>query len=864
MGLSKQFRIILKQTFKSMKISTHMKGYINIPFQFFLLKSTILLLIFSLLGTMTFAQSKVISGKVVAQDENIGLPGVNVVIKGTVRGTVTDADGNFKLEIASDEDVLLFSFVGYDTKEVQVGSKSILDVVLTTGAEKLSEVVITALGVKRETKALGYAIQEVDGDELTEARETNVVNSLAGKVAGVQVTNGSSGIGSTSRIVIRGESSLIPANNSPLFVVDGIPIDNSTRTNRTEGNLETDYGNGAGDINPDDIESISVLKGGSASALYGSRGANGVILITTKSGKGTKGIGVSVNAGVTFEKPLQLPNYQNEYGQGAGGAFAFGDGFGGGINDNIDESWGPRLDGRLITQHDSPTSSGFRAGDSAVRPRNPDGSFADTVEPTPWIAHPNNIKDFFETGVTSNFNVALSGGNDAGNFRLSFTNLDNKGILPNTDLERRTFALSAGYNLTDKLHINTSINYINSSSNNRPNNSYGTENIMYLWVWFGRQIDMNSLKGYWQPGLEGIQQFNYNYNWHDNPYFTMYENTNAFNKNRVIGNFSVTYDFTDALSLMVRSGTDFYNDRRVGKRAFSTQRFAHGQYKEEIILFQETNTDFLLTFDKEINQNFALKLSVGANRRDLSDNYNRTSANQLLVPNVYNFGNSAIPLVVSQYDQTKRVNSIYGFANIGFKNVVFLDLTARNDWSSTLPENNNSYFYPSASLSGVISDMVELPDFMSFAKLRVGWAQVGNDTDPYNLENTFGFGQPYGTTPIASESSTLKNQNLKPEIQTSFEVGTDLRFFNNRIGLDVTYYNANSKNQIIGIPVDITSGYTEKIINAGEINNQGIEAMLFASPVQISNGFRWDLNINYSRNRSKVIELAEGLDTCNF
>ncbi len=817
-----------------------------------------------LFSATVFAQVEV-TGRVTSDEDQGGIPGVNIAIKGTSQGTVSDYQGNYKLSVPSEDAILIFSFVGYEAHEVTINGQSKIDVVLASSAQSLSEVVVTALGVKRETKALGYAVQEIKGEEMTKARETNVVNSLSGKVAGVQVTNGSSGVGSTSLITIRGESSLIPGNNSPLFVVDGIPINNQTRSNRSEGNLETDYGNGAAEINPDDIETMTVLKGANASALYGSRGANGVILITTKSGKGRKGIGVSVNSGVTFESPLQLPNYQNEYGQGAGGQFSFVNGSAAGVNDGVDESWGPKLDGSLITQHDSPTSSGVRAGDFLARPRDAGGNFTDTITPTPWIAHPNNIEDFFETGVTLNNNVAFAGGNDDGTFRLSFTKLDNTGIMPNTDLKRKTIALSANYKLSDKLRVNGSVNYINSSSKNRGNNSYGTENPMYLWVWFGRQIDMNSLRNYWQPGFEGVQQYNYNYNWHDNPFFTMFENTNGFNKNRIIGNISLTYNFTDDLSLMVRSGTDFFNDKRVSKRAFSTQRFSDGQYREDNIFFQETNTDFMLTYDKELSTDWALKVSGGANRRDVTDNYNRTSANQLLVPNVYNFGNAAIPLVTSQFDQQKRVNSVYGFANIGYKNMIFLDITARNDWSSTLPANNNSYFYPSVSLSAIVTDMLEVSSnsALSFAKIRGGWAQVGNDTNPYNLANTFSFNQPHGGTQIGSESSTLKNNELKPETQTSFEVGADLRFFNGRLGLDFTYYKADNKNQIIGIPVDRTSGYSQKIINAGKIQNNGIELMLSATPIDLGNSFKWNMNVNFTRNRSKVIALSpeDNLDT---
>lgn len=809
------------------------------------------------------AQEKVVSGTITDASNGEPVIGVTVIVKNSNAniGAITDIDGRFSLSIPADANVLLISSIGFVSQEVTVGNRAVIDVALEQDITQLDEIVVTALGVEREAKALGYAVQEVQGEDLTEAKEANVLNSLSGRMAGVQITNGSSGIGSTSLITIRGEGSLIPGNNSPLFVVDGVPIStNRTVSNREEGNLETDYGNGAQDINPDDVASISVLKGPSASALYGSRGANGVILITTKSGQGQKGIGVSFNQSMTWENPLRIPKYQNEYGQGAGGEFEFVDGFGAGVNDNIDESWGPRLDGSLIAQHNSPTSSGLRAGDFALRPRNEDGTFADTVTPLPWVAHPNNIEDFFETGNTVTTNIAFSGSNDNGNFRVSYTNLSNEGILPNTDYNRRTFAMNGSYKLNDRIKATTSVNYVNGSSANRPNNSYGTENIMYLWVWFGRQIDMSTLKDYWQPGLEGVQQFNYNYNWHDNPYFTMNENTNAFDKDRVFGNLRLDINLTDDLSLMLRSGTDFSSELRRGRRAFSSQRFASGQYREDYLYAEELNHDFLLTYDKEINTDFYTSISFGGNIRQVEDNYRRISANSLSVPGIYSLANAAEPLTKTFFDEKKEVHSLYGFANVAYKNMLFLDVTGRNDWSSTLPSSDWSYFYPSVSLSAVLSDMFVLPSGISFAKLRAGWASVGNDTDPYQLANTFGFTEPWGASQRVTIPRDLKNPTLKPELANSIEVGADVRLFQGRMGLDVTYYKTNTENQILSLPVAITSGFTSRVINAGEIENQGLEVMFTATPVKLSNGFSWNTSVNYTRNRGKVISLTDGLD----
>lgn len=811
-------------------------------------------------GPESGIKNYIITGKVTDAGTGEPLPFVTVTVKNTTLGQVTDVNGAYSITVPDDAESLIFSFVGYVNIEELIGNRTVINVTMSENVTSLDEIVVTALGVEREQKALGYSVQEVQGDELTEARETNVVNSLAGRVAGVQVVGGSSGVGSTSLITIRGESSLIPGQNSPLFVIDGIPINNRTTSNRTEGNLETDYGNGAQDINPDDIESISVLKGPNATALYGSRGANGVILITTKSGKGSEGFKIDINQNVTFEEALRIPRYQNQYGQGAGGEFEFGDGFGAGTNDNIDESWGPRFQGQPIVQHNSPASSGFRAGDFALRQRDEEGNFADNATPLPWTASPDNIEDFFRTGYTSSTNIALSGSNENGNFRTAYTRLTSEGILPNTNYDRDNFALSGSYNLGEKVKVTASLNYVNSGSDNRPNNSYGTENIMYLWVWFGRQIDMGTLRDYWQPGLEGIQQFNYNYNWHDNPYFTMHENTNGFDKDRLFGNLRVDFKLTDELSLMIRSGLDLFNELRVGKRAFSTQRFARGQYREDDIYFMEQNTDFLLTYNKDINSVFQFGASIGGNLRQEENRYKRVSANALSVPGIFNFGNAAEPLSKNQFNDEREVQSLYGFFNLSYKNILFLDVTGRNDWSSTLPSDNNSYFYPSVGLSAIISDMVELPAMFSFAKLRAGWAIVGNDTDPYSLINTFKFEEPFGNAQQVSASDVLRNANLKPEESNSIEFGADIRLFKGRLGLDATYYQANTKNQILTLPVSYTSGFESRIINAGEIENKGVELVLNGQIVQSQNGFNWASSVNFTRNRGTVKELIDDLD----
>ncbi len=821
-----------------------------------ILRKIPLLFCLALLPCLAKAQGQVIRGTVLG-DNLEALIGVSISLKGTQAGTTSDYDGRFSISVPNGGGTLVFSYIGYLPQEIPVSGQAELNVVLQTDHKQLSEVVVTALGVEREKKALGFAVQDVDGSEMTEARETNLVNALSGKIAGATIVNApSGGVGGSARITLRGESSLNINKNQPLFVVDGVPISNDIYGSSGRSHLEVDYGNAAAEINPDDIASISVLKGPSATALYGSRGANGVILIKTKTGKGRKGIGVSVNSGITFENPLRMPKWQDVYGQGNNGQFAFADGSGAGISDGVDESWGPRLDAGLNTpQFDSPRDiGGFRGGDLNA----PEGS---TILPTPWVSRPGNIDEFFRTGTTYSNNISITGANDAGDFRLSMTSLNQQGMVPNTNLDRYNFNLNAGYKLTDRLTARVNATYINTSSDNRPAISYGTESLMYLWIWYGRQVNTLNLRDYWMPGLEGVQQFNYNYNYHDNPWFTAYENTNAQRKDRLLGNITLNYRFSPYLQLMVRSGTDYYYDLRPRQRAFSTQRFPFGSYREESILFNELNTDFLLSYNRSLGGGlWDLEVSAGGNQMNQKQNYLDLMAPQLSIPGIYNFGNSRVQLESSAARYQKRINSLYGFARLGYRSMMYLEVTARNDWSSTLPLTNNSYFYPSVSLSGVLSEMMTMPSWMPFAKVRLSYAQVGNDTDPYNLINFYNYGTAWGSTQTVSESGAIFNADLKPELLNSFEAGVDARFFNGRLGVDLTFYDTRSKNQILPITISNVSGYNTRIINAGEIRNRGAEIILSATPIRRSNGFNWDVRLNWARNLSEVIELAEGVE----
>lgn len=796
------------------------------------------------------AHSQTVFTGTVLDENEVPLPGATVMVKGTKSGVATDFDGNFKIELSSGSEILVVSYIGYITKEVGIEGKTSATISLQLDSQQLDEVVVTALGIKREKKSLGYASQELNNDEVVQAREPNLLNGISGKVAGLQITNSPSGLGGSARVTIRGDASLNINGNSPLFIVDGTPISNEIVGSNGSGTQDVDYGNGASEINPQDIESINVLKGPAAAALYGARAANGAIIITTKKGKSQSGrLGVTVNTGVTIENVLMLPDWQNEYGQGNNQQFAFVDGSGSGNADGVDESWGPRLDtGLLIPQFDSPRADGTRGGDTFISDS--------PITPTPWVSRPDNTKEFFETGITKTNSIAISKSGEMGNMRVSYQNLDQEGTLPNTDLQRNTVSFAGTLNVSDKLKVNTNFNYVKTDSGNRPAVSYGTESIMYLFIWYGRQLNTLNLRDYWQPGLEGVQQFNYNYNYHDNPYFTMYENTNAQNKDRIFGNISLTYDFNENWKLLLRSGRDFYRDFRERKRAFSTQRFPFGTYQEDNIFFEESNTDFLLSYDKTFNDKWNVNISAGGNQLRQGQDFTKSVAPQLINPGVYSFNNSRQAVQVGSNNYEKRINSLYGFARFAYDNMVFLDVTGRNDWSSTLPENNNSYFYPSFTLSAIASDIFEMPEWVSFAKVRAAYAEVGNDTDPYRLRSFYNNETPFdGSTPILTESSLIPNADLKPEITGSYEFGLDLRFFQSRMNFDLTYYNSATRNQIINIDTDIASGYSSQLINAGEVQNRGFEAIVNFVPV-LSKNFKWNTILNFSTNRSEVLDLG--------
>ncbi|MFC7358059.1 SusC/RagA family TonB-linked outer membrane protein [Jejudonia soesokkakensis] len=811
------------------------------------------------ISTLGYSQTT-ITGSVTSAATNDPIPFVNVILNNGEKATITDDEGNFSIVSTAETDVLQFSSIGYATMTYVVGNKTNIYVQLATSTEGLDEVVVTALGIKRETRELGYTVQALDEEGVSSVKSINFLDNLSGKLAGVTVSQGATGVGSSSKITIRGEASF--SNNNPLFVVDGIPINNQTVFNFTNeaaaGFQEIDFGNGAMEVNPDDIASVTVLKGPSAAALYGTRASNGVIVIETKNGKNTKGLGISINSSIFIDSAFKLPDFQNEYGQGNSGQFEYVDGLGGGINDNITYSWGPRLDvGNLIPQFDSPVvlpdGTIVRGGDTSLY-----SGLA--ITPTEFNSHPDNLKDFYETGVTTINNVAVASGFEKGNYRFSFTDTRSESIIPGVNLDRQTFATKLNFDPTEKTKISSSISYVNSSSDNRPSNGYGSENVNYsLVAWGPRSLDINSLKNYWQPGLEGVQQYSFNYTFFDNPYFILLENRNSFERDRLFGNVSIKHNFTDELSVSLRSGMDYSSEKRRLRRNFSSNRFKNGGYAEHDVLYREVNTDFLINYSKQFGD-FNLDISAGGNRLDQTASTKQSQTVNLAQPGIFSLNNAASPIEVFQFESEKRINSLYGIAKIGYKNFLYVDITGRNDWSSALATpfsvDGTSFFYPSVSTSFILSNVVDLPKEVSFAKLRASVAQVGNDTGPYQTSGAFVSQTPFNGQPTFSDQNFIPNANLKPEKVTSFEVGADLRFLQGRVNLDVTYYNALTEDQIISLPIAISSGYNQQVVNGGKVRAQGVEIIAGITPIKKPD-FQWNTTFNFSTNKAIVEDLPQ-------
>jgi TonB-linked SusC/RagA family outer membrane protein len=767
--------------------------------------------------TKPLIQSK-LEGIVIDEVTKEPVIGASVTIKGTTHGVVTDTEGKFHFQTGQKLPyTLIVSYLGYKKTEVQATENSIV-ISLTEEQNALSEVVVTALGISKEKKSLGYTTQSLKNKDLVNTKETNLLNSLTGKLAGVRITNSQGDMGS-SRIVIRGETS-IAGNNQPLFVVDGIPVDNSQLG--SVGGATRDFKNAIADLNPQDIETLTVLKGPNAAALYGSRAAHGVVLITTKSGKGQKGLGVSFSSGITISQVSTLPTYQNSFGQGSNGQFSYVDGKGGGINDGVDESWGPKMDGRLIPQ--------FYSNGVAV----------------PFVAHPNNVKDFFNTGITYDNSISVAKADEKSDFRLGVNNQKQLGTVPNSEVNKTNFTVNSNYQISKNIKVGVTANYIVTDAPALPGGPSGSRaaGVMLQFLWFGRQVDINE--------LEKNRNINWNNSYYSNPYWNAYYNTTSQQRNRLIGDIHLDAKIIDGLNFRFRTGVDYYDDRRKYTIKYGTNGTPFGSYAEDAYTVNERNTEGIFTYTKKLTDDFSLDALAGYNVRNHSDANNYQKAPRLAVPDLYTLTNSRDALTSSNTFSRLRVYSAYASAQLGYKNYAFLNVTARNDWSSTLPSSNRSYFYPSFNGSLVLSDALNLKsNTLDFLKLRGGWSEVGNDADPYQLSTVYNYQTAFDGNPIQTSSQKKLNENLKPETTRSTELGIESSFWKNRLHFDFAYYNTNSFDQILEIKTTASSGYNSQLINAGKINNHGIEIQLDGNPIQTEN-FKWNVAVNYSKNISKV------------
>lgn len=789
------------------------------------------------------AQEKIISGVISDSITLETLPGVSVIEKGTLNGAASDNNGKFELKLKDGNNaVLVFKYMGYREKEIAVsGSSAALSVFLSPESNSMKEVVVTALGISKEKKKLGYAVQEIKGEKLTVARDNNFLNNLSGNIAGAQVTGSSGGVGSSANIILRGYKSLT-GTSQPLFVVDGIPYNNSSG-NIGEGGTQADYGNAASNINPDDVESISVLKGAAATAIYGARGSNGVILITTKSAQSRKnnhikGIGVDYNLNVGFESPFVVPAFQNKYGQGKKGQFQWVDGNGSGIYDDYDQSWGPELDqGLLIDQ------------------------FSGKAQP--WVSQKNNYRDFLQTGRVMTNNIALSGANDKGYFRASYTNFDQKGMIPNNDLKKNTVSVNAGTDITDKLNVSSVITYVNERSDNRSKVGYGNENSGYdnplnQFIWGGRNLDWNYLRDHYQ--ITNPDETHTQTNWlgyySNNPYWLLNKNTNSFRRDRYTGAITLSYKLTPWLIAQGRILNDFYTQQIKERTAIGTWGAVQslGGYNQTDAKRGELNKELLLLLNKELSDKISIDATFGGNRRTDKVQNNYLVVQGLFKEDLYSTDNAVNSPIETNFISDKRINSLFGSANVTFVRALSVGGTYRTDWTSTLVKGNPFSYY-SVSSAWTFSETFKTPSWFSFGKIRANYAKVGSDVAPYSLYNVMNKGTKFdGVYPFSNP--TIKfDPNLQPEDTKSIELGTELKFFKNRLGIDITYYDAKTYNQIFTVGVSASSGYTGALLNGGSISNKGVEIQVYASPVKQAGGLNWDILLNYTKNVNKVIEI---------
>ena len=823
-------------------------------------------------GISAYAQNSAVKGTVTSSEDGAPIPGVSVVYDGTTVGTMTDASGRFTLPASpAGATNVVFSCIGYTTKVIPASMVS--SVVMDPDTEFLDEVVVTALGIERQKKSLGYAVQDIKAESLTQGSQQNVANALQGKLAGVQITQAGGAVGASQRILIRGNSSF--GGNEPLIVIDGIPMDNSA--GGTEGGDDggwLDTGSGINDINPEDIESISVLKGGSA-AIYGMRAGNGVILITTKKGSSvTNKMKVSYDGSVTVDKVFNLPHYQNQYGQGYEGheyvykknfaadfptyedfvyhneeglGYWYVDGKGNGVNDGDDESWGPRLDiGLKIPQFNSPVVDGVR-------------------QATDWVSNPNNIKDFFNTGYTQSHTISVSNSSDRGFYRASVGVRQQKGVVPNTDIRHINGSVSGNYTFGQFFSADMSLYYNNTHSSNLIPTGYTSDSpLQSIMQWFGRQVSMQDLKANYDTFMENGSRYNWISAFHVNPYFNVYNNTNSYDRDRVIAKASLFFKPTSWLKAEARVGYDLFHDTTFQKTVYSTD-MPFGWFGKTMESRHELNADAIVYFNKQFGD-FSVDALAGANYRDMiySENYmGANPSNGLTIPGLYTMSNVVGTPTTSMDNSHIRSNSVYANAAIGWKGQVYVEGSVRTDWSSTMYKGK-PFTYPSVSASWVVTE--SFPSIkgtaLSYFKVRANWANIGNATSAYRIGAYYSSpGSAVDGQSQFSLPTTLANPNLRPENINTMEIGIESAFWNNRVRFDLALYNKTTSDQIMSIEIPRSSGYSYELINAGKVQNRGAEVSLGVDIFKNPNGFNWTSTINWSKDKSTVKELADGLDT---
>ena len=801
------------------------------------------------------AQDRTLSGKITDRSTNQGLPGVTVLAKGTTVGTSTNADGGFSLTVPSTVTTLVFSFIGYASQEQTIGGSNNINVSLAVDSKQLNEVVVTALGIERTRNSLAYSATTIEASELTQARNPNAVNSLSGKVAGLTITQ-SNTLGGSSNVVIRGSKSLF-GNNQALFVVDGVPIsnDNNNTTAQRTGGSGYDYGNAAADINPDDIASTTVLKGAAATALYGERASNGVILITTK--KGRRGLNVTVNTGVTagrIDKSTFI-KYQKQYGAGYGMYF----------NEATDGTpVAPTADDASYGNAFDPKLNVLQWG--AFTPGSPTFGKA-----TPWVAASNDPSSFFKTGISTLNSVIVDGGSDNGTFKLGYTNNVERGTLPNSKVTKDIINFGASLNLTPKLTTSATVNFSRTAGLGRYGTGYGSENLMTNFrQWWQTNVDIkeqedaynrNQTNATWNlaaPELGNNAAIYWN-----NPYFVRYQNFENDTRYRTFGNVAATYKVTDWFNILGRVTLDSYDEQQEERAAIgSTQSSYVPYYSRYNRTYRELNYDLIGNFKKSISENFSFQGLIGTNvRRQYIKSIFATTNGGLALPNLFALTNTVNPLVAPiETDVSIGVDGVFASTTFGYRDRVYLDLTVRRDKSTTLLVKNNSFVYPSASLGYVFSESFkESAPWLSYGKIRANYAEVGQGAPALSLYDFYRQSPALGAAAIATLPTTKNNQDLVPERTRSGEIGIEAAFLNSRVGGEVTYYQQNTINQIIPLRVSTASGYSARYVNSGEVRNRGIEVSAFVVPVKSEN-FNWRLSANWTRNRNEVLSLFNGVD----